>query len=56
MEKPAISALKIEPQHFEEFAAQLAKGLPFILTDGERRIELVLALTLLTAGAGGSVQ
>jgi hypothetical protein len=35
------SALRLEPQHFEEFAEQLAQGLPFVLTDGTRRIELV---------------
>ena len=41
MNKAATSALLLEPQHFEEFAEQLAAGLPFVLTDGERRIELI---------------
>ena len=41
MTKPPTSALKLEPQHFEEFAEQLAAGHPFVLTDGERRIELI---------------
>lgn len=40
MSKPPVSALLLEPQHYDEFAEQLAAGLPFVLTDGERRIEL----------------
>jgi hypothetical protein len=41
MSKPEVSALLLEPQHFEEFAEQIEAGLPFILTDGDRCIELV---------------